>query len=106
MLKWYKRWSVIQGGRCERLIIAQFKFTVSDSFSATYAQLLSIVLSFLVYQSPSGQEPQYLAADIQLISDSSRRQIHSTSDRQWYVPSATEVFASPDHVCGSDILGA
>ena len=68
------------------------------------------VVACLAYQSLSGQAPQYLPADIQLISDSGCRQLRSASDRRCIVPpcrihSATEVFASPDHACGTDFLG-
>jgi len=61
----------------------------------------------LAYQSLSGQAPQYLAADIQLISDSGRRHLRSASDRRCVVPRTqnTLVFASPDHACGTVFLG-
>ena len=67
-------------------------------------QRVDFKVACLAYQSLSGQAPQYLAADIQLISDSGRCHLRSASDRRSFharrIPSVTEVFASPDHACG------
>ena len=48
----------------------------------------------LAYQSLSGQAPQYLATDIQLISDSGRRHLRSASDRRCVVPRTHNTFAN------------
>jgi len=44
-------------------------------------QRVDFKVACLAYQSLSGQAPQYLATDIQLISDSGRRHLRSASDR-------------------------
>ena len=51
-----------------------------------------VKVACLAYQSLSGQAPQYLATDIQLISDSGRRHLCSSSDRRCVVPRTQNTF--------------
>ena len=47
---------------------------------------LHFKLGCLMYKSLSGQAPQYLADDVQLVADSGRRRLRSASDRTCVVP--------------------
>ena len=45
-----------------------------------------------MHKSLSGQTPQYLADDVQLVADSGRRRLRSTSDRTCVVPRTHNIF--------------
>ena len=49
-------------------------------------QRIHFKLGCLMYKSLSGQAPQYLADDVQLVADSGRRRLQSASDRTCVVP--------------------
>ena len=49
-------------------------------------QRIHFKLGCLMYKSLSGQAPQYLADDVQLVADSGRCQLRSASDRTYVVP--------------------
>jgi len=46
-----------------------------------------------MYKSLSGQAPQYLADDVQLVADSGRRLLRSASDRTCVVPRTHNSFS-------------
>ena len=49
-------------------------------------QRIHFKLGCLMYKSLSGQAPQYLADDVQLVADRGRRRLRSASDRTCVVP--------------------
>jgi len=51
-------------------------------------------LGCLMYKSLSGQAPQYMADDVQLVFDSGRRRLRSASDRTCVVPRTHNSFGN------------
>ena len=49
-------------------------------------QQIHFKLGCLMYKSLSGQAPQYLADDVQLVADSGQRRLRSASDRTCVIP--------------------